>query len=124
MGGCGGANAADNCTWSNVVNDWNADFYYECPDNKVFTGMSSEPMNSNNNNNNQQWRQQDRRFKVACCAIHNKQARNCRLQEKYANNWGDFMTWWVPERHIITGVYSEYNSAISDRRWRFIVCEI
>merc|ERR1712110_1174658 len=52
--GCGGANAADNCTWSNVVNDWNADFYYECPDNKVFTGMSSEPMNSNNNNQNNQ----------------------------------------------------------------------
>merc|ERR1712241_827453 len=80
--------------------------------------------NSMDSNNNQQWRQQDRRFKVACCAIHNKQARNCRLQEKYANTWGDFMTWWVPERHIITGVYSEYNSAISDRRWRFIVCEI
>merc|ERR1712110_1315213 len=66
--GCGGANAAQNCTWSEWMNDINADFFYQCPDNKVMTGMS--------------------------CMVHNKTPVNCRLSD-WVNNWNEFFTWWT-----------------------------
>merc|ERR1712062_478128 len=50
--GCGGANAAQNCTWSEWMNDINADFFYQCPDNKVMTGMSSMANPNRNSNDN------------------------------------------------------------------------
>merc|ERR1711936_1422716 len=111
--GCGGANAAQNCTWSEWMNDINADFFYQCPDNKVMTGMSSMAnpnRNSNDNrmqgsdgensnvfNNNNNYREtgwQDRQFKSACCMVHNKTPVNCRLSD-WVNNWNEFFTWWT-----------------------------
>ena len=77
------------------MNDFNNDFYYNCPDNKVMTGMSSENDPSmdqqgnqnrqgsqgennqvfNNNNNYRETGWQDRRFKAACCMVHSKYIR-------------------------------------------------
>merc|ERR1712154_464269 len=140
--GCGGANAAQNCTWSEWMNDINADFFYQCPDNKVMTGMSSMAnpnRNSNDNrmqgsdgensnvfNNNNNYREtgwQDRQFKSACCMVHNKPPVNCRLSD-WVNNWNEFFTWWTRHASVINGVYSEYSPAVRDRRWKFVYCDL
>merc|ERR1711936_1517540 len=140
--GCGGANAAQNCTWSEWMNDINADFFYQCPDNKVMTGMSSMAnpnRNSNDNrvqgsdgensnvfNNNNNYREtgwQDRQFKSACCMVHNKTPVNCRLSD-WVNNWNEFFTWWTRHASVINGVYSEYSPAVRDRRWKFVYCDL
>jgi len=141
--GCGGANAAQNCTWSEWMNDFNNDFYYNCPDNKVMTGMSSENDPSmdqqgnqnrqgsqgennqvfNNNNNYRETGWQDRRFKAACCMVHNKHPKNCKLSD-WVNRWNEFFTWWTPQGTVVTGVYSEYSPADRDRRWKFVYCEL
>merc|ERR1711971_342201 len=119
--GCGGANAAQNCTWSEWMNDINADFFYQCPDNKVMTGMSSMAnpnKNSNVFNNNNNYREtgwQDRQFKSACCMVHNKTPVNCRLSD-WVNNWNEFFTWWTRHASVINGIYSEYSPAVRDRR--------
>jgi len=140
--GCGGANAAQNCTWSEWMNDINADFFYQCPDNKVMTGMSSMAnpnRNSNDNrmqgsdgensnvfNNNNNYREtgwQDRQFKSACCMVHNKTPVNCRLSD-WVNNWNEFFTWWTRHASVINGIYSEYSPAVRDRRWKFVYCDL
>merc|ERR1712141_365435 len=118
--GCGGANAAQNCTWSEWMNDINADFFYQCPDNKVMTGMSSMA-NPNRNSNDRETGWQDRQFKSACCMVHNKTPVNCRLSD-WVNNWNEFFTWWTHHASVINGVYSEYSPAVRDRRWKFVYC--
>merc|ERR1711963_803810 len=94
--GCGGANAAQNCTWS----EW---------------------MNNNNNYRETGW--QDRRFKAACCMVHNKHPKNCKLSD-WVNRWNEFFAWWTPQGTVVTGVYSEYSPADRDRRWKFVYCEL
>merc|ERR1719361_1492350 len=96
--GCGGANAAQNCTWSEWMNDINADFFYQCPDNKVMTGMSSMANPNRNSNDNR---------------MQGSDGENSNV----FNNRNEFFTWWTRHASVINGVYSEYSPAVSDRRW-------
>merc|ERR1712141_870408 len=124
------------------LHDINADFFYQCPDNKVMTGMSSmanpnrnsndprmqgsDGENSNVFNNNNNYREtgwQDRQFKSACCMVHNKTPVNCRLSD-WVNNWNEFFPWWTRHASVINGVYSEYSPAVRDRRWKFVYCDL
>ena len=47
------------CTWSSYVNSYDAEFWYECPNNKVMAGIRS----SHNND------YEDRIYSFKCCTI-------------------------------------------------------
>lgn len=107
---------ATNCYWNGVgyVNDWDDMMLYQCPENKVLSGIAGI---SNNHF-------KDRRYKFYCCEIPGSVAHSCWYTD-YQNDLNKMMDFKVPFGWAIKGAFSHHrNQPIEDRRFKFNVCKL
>merc|ERR1712025_900323 len=98
--------ATVSCYWTGFLNNWEEPLLFNCPNDRVITGMQSYHNNG----------KEDRRFRVRCCGVSGKKAYNCQWSS-YANNWEQAMDYSVPDTKVMTGVFSYHDNIKEDRRW-------
>ena len=90
------------CSWTSWVNDFDVPFLFQCPANKILTGVRSIHDNS----------KQDRRWKFRCCGAKHHFTRNC-FASNYINYWDKRMDYKVDPPYVFAGVFS-YHSNIRE----------
>ena len=90
----------EDCVWTDYVNDWDEEVDYECPTNKVMTGMASVHDNH----------KEDRRWKFRCCGTKNGYTTSC-SQSDFINDWDEPMAFYLGgTTTVFTGVYSVHDN--------------
>jgi len=112
-GKIGSLNADQNCYWTNNVNSWDEMVAFNCPGNRIMTGMMSEHSNS----------KEDRLFRYRCCGVSGRKTSNCEISS-YTNEWDKTMDFKIPYNKVVTGAFSYHLNNKEDRRWKFMVCDI
>nr|ABO26644.1 dermatopontin [Haliotis discus discus] len=103
-----------NCQWHNKVNNFKAPISFQCQHDAVITGVSSYHRN----------RPEDREFKFLCCSLQGSPYLAHCVKTDFVNDWDQRLTFRVPIRHFLKGVYSTYSRYYKDRRWQFETCSI
>ena len=106
--------AADqHCYWTGFLNSYDDMLAFNCPGNRVITGMQSQHNNG----------AEDRQFKFRCCAVSGRKPSNCEVTH-YANGWDAAMDFTIPSNKVLTGAFSLHSNSKEDRRWKFMLCDI
>ncbi|KAM7430749.1 hypothetical protein ABFA07_018578 [Porites harrisoni] len=101
------------CTWtSHYVNDYDGPVMFKCGRNGFITGVKSH-FNG---------RTRDRRFHFRCCRQPRYCIRYCK-HTPFLNQWDAHVSYRVPSRYHLTGVYSYHGNYYEDRRWKFEICQ-
>ncbi|XP_022255387.1 hemagglutinin/amebocyte aggregation factor-like, partial [Limulus polyphemus] len=103
------------CYFTNYVNDWDYLIHFTCGNGEAIAGFSSYHNNTT----------QDRKWKIYCCKDKNKCTDNntCTWTE-YVNYWDGDLFYNVPRDYVLTGVISEHNNQVQDRRWKYQHCQL
>ena len=88
-----------NCQLTGWQNDYDQPLMFQCPANKVLTGVESVHDNG----------REDRRWKFQCCDANGYYTRNCYLTN-WINNWDASMDHAVPSPRVLTGAYSYHDN--------------
>ena len=88
-----------NCHWTSWVNEYDQPLSFQCPANKVLTGVFSVHDN----------RREDRRWKFQCCGAKGYYTRNCYLTY-WINDWDSSMNHVVHSPQVFTGAYSYHDN--------------
>ncbi|XP_005099799.1 hemagglutinin/amebocyte aggregation factor [Aplysia californica] len=101
------------CEWSVATNDPDGLMEYQCPNNDVITGLSSE------------WhqRQHDRVFRFRCCKPGLLVTHSC-VYTDYINNYDGPLNYTVPDNWYLRGVLSVHSNRHEDRIFRFDICKL
>ncbi|KAI8750476.1 dermatopontin [Biomphalaria glabrata] len=110
---CRTAEFGDYCVQSDYVNNFDQTFNYTCPGNKVLTGISSYHYDS----------YEDRRFRFTCCRASKRWLSECYTTD-FVNEWDLKLTLFVPEGQAIKSIYSINDDTRSDRRFKFVLCNL
>ena len=102
--------ATQSCLWTGFVNDWDRPLVFQCPGNRLISGMMSYHDN----------KKEDRRFRFRCCAVPGRSPNNC-AWTGYVNDWDRPMDFRVPSDKVIAGAFSVHNNHKEDRRWKFLL---
>ncbi|CAL1540939.1 unnamed protein product [Lymnaea stagnalis] len=99
------------CDWSGYINDYNAQFRYQCPSDGIITGMSSHF----------EVGVLDRRYQFLCCYPGAYATHACQYTPAL-NIQGQLLSYRLLESWYIRGVNTEYSS--SDRLLSLNICRL
>ena len=105
--------------WSGWVNDYDEEFTYICPENRIITGIHSKfdrpwgPFGKKN----------DRKFEFYCKKLENAQRANC-FWTDWVNDYDKEFKFICPGNKVITGVHSKHSNHHEDRKFDFYCCDI
>lgn len=88
------------CQWTGWQNYYDEPLLFQCPTNKVLTGVKSVHDN----------RREDRRWAFQCCGAKGYYTRNCYLTD-WINNWRSQIDRTVPSPQVFTGAYSYHENS-------------
>merc|ERR1711934_131313 len=100
-----------NCEWSPYVNDFDALFEYQCPNDKIITGVSSYHDNG----------KEDRRYKFNCCQPGTLVTYHCQYTN-YVNSYDHILSYRVPDGMVMKGVNSVHDNGKEGRIFKIDIC--
>ena len=87
------------CKWTGWQNGYDLPLMFQCPANKVLTGVKSIHHNG----------KEDRVWAFQCCSARDYYTRNCYLSN-WINDWDRSMDHRVSSPQVFTGAYSYHNN--------------
>nr|XP_034301845.1 hemagglutinin/amebocyte aggregation factor-like isoform X3 [Crassostrea gigas] len=102
---------AENCIWSDYVNEFDQPVAFQCPLGKALDGISSYHDND----------REDRRFKFYCCETPGMCLYNC-FYSGWVNSYDGDVDYRVPAGHVMRGMISIHDNGAEDRIFDFESC--
>ncbi|KAM3599073.1 uncharacterized protein V6R79_026366 [Siganus canaliculatus] len=106
---CKTLDARTNCAWSGFHNLNEKELSFNCPANRVISGVASLYGNG------------DRRWNFLCCSAPNLITFECQDTPKI-NYFNEDFDWHVPGDNFLTGVHTHGKNNDGDHRWSFSYC--
>ncbi|XP_005099798.1 hemagglutinin/amebocyte aggregation factor [Aplysia californica] len=101
------------CVWGPYANDMDGILEFQCPGDKIISGLSSYHDNH----------YEDRRYKFYCCNPGNLVPYDCKFTS-FINSYDNLLTYRVPDRSVIRGVNSVHDNSHEDRIFKFDICKL
>jgi len=102
------------CSWTNYVNGWDTEMWFQCPKSGYVAGAHSVHSN----------RHEDRIWKYFCCDLPRGYTLSHCYWTSYINGWDGALDKTIAPGRVIVGFNSHHSNHHEDRRWRIKECAI